>query len=613
MIDLNQRTLEKKNFFNRLILIYVFFLFLFVFFLYRTFSLQVSNYTDYEIASLQNKTREVLIQPMRGIIYDRNGEIIVNNTPSYNLITKPSQIKDLESHFNKISMIISLSEEDITYARENFNRKARLNRELILKKNLTLEEIARFESRKYRFPDTFIDERYSRKNLYPELFSHSIGYVGNMSDDSLEEVLSDQNLKPKETIFIYSNGYLTGKTGLENTYDDSLRGLYGKKIYEVDASGKLLKELKIIPATNGKDLHTSLDINSQKVAFKQLNNRRGAVVAVEIDTGAIVTYISSPSFSVNQITNGMSSKDFSILINNKDKPFFDRAGQGRYSPASTIKPAIGLYGLENNIIDWDFTMDDPGFFILPEDNRLYRGWKKGGHGKINLKDAIIESSNTFFFSLAYESEIENLIEHLSHFGFGRNICLDCFIPDQGLLPSPEWKMNNLNFSWFKGDTVNLGVGQGYLSATPLQLAYYSSFLANKGNLNKFSFIQENNEMPKDIFVSSNINNKDWKNIHESMIGVIENPKGTAGRLRKLKDFTVAAKSGTVELVSTETKEDYKIIREEEGKRDHAIIIAFAPIPNPKYAISVVIENGESGGSVAGPVAIEILNSLIKNE
>tara|TARA_B100001175_G_scaffold174131_1_gene147862 strand:- start:17696 stop:19537 length:1842 start_codon:yes stop_codon:yes gene_type:complete len=613
MIDLNQRTLEKKNFFNRLILIYVFFLFLFVFFLYRTFSLQVSNYTDYEIASLQNKTREVLIQPMRGIIYDRNGEIIVNNTPSYNLITKPSQIKDLESHFNKISMIISLSEEDITYARENFNRKARLNRELILKKNLTLEEIARFESRKYRFPDTFIDERYSRKNLYPELFSHSIGYVGNMNDDSLQRVLSDQNLKPKETIFIYSNGYLTGKTGLENTYDDSLRGLYGKKIYEVDASGKLLKELKIIPATNGKDLHTSLDINSQKVAFKQLNNRRGAVVAVEIDTGAIVTYISSPSFSVNQITNGMSSKDFSILINNKDKPFFDRAGQGRYSPASTIKPAIGLYGLENNIIDWDFTMDDPGFFILPEDNRLYRGWKKGGHGKINLKDAIIESSNTFFFSLAYESEIENLIEHLSHFGFGRNICLDCFIPDQGLLPSPEWKMNNLNFSWFKGDTVNLGVGQGYLSATPLQLAYYSSFLANKGNLNKFSFIQENNEMPKDIFVSSNINNKDWKNIHESMIGVIENPKGTAGRLRKLKDFTVAAKSGTVELVSTETKEDYKIIREEEGKRDHAIIIAFAPIPNPKYAISVVIENGESGGSVAGPVAIEILNSLIKNE
>ena len=613
MIDLNERTLEKKNFFNRLILIYLFFGFLFLFFLYRTFSLQVSNYTDYEIASLQNKTREVLIQPMRGIIYDRNGEIIVNNTPSYNLITKPSQIKDLENHFNKIDMIISLSEEDITYARENFNRKAKLNRELILKKNLTLEEIARFESRKYRFPDTFIDERYSRKNLYPELFSHSTGYVGNMSDDSLEEVLNDQNLKPKETIFIYSNGYLTGKTGLENTYDYSLRGLYGRKIYEVDASGKLLKELKIIPAKRGKDLHTSLDINSQKVAFKQLNNRRGAVVAVEIDTGAIVTYISSPSFSVNQITNGMSSKDFSMLINDEDKPFFDRAGQGRYSPASTIKPAIGLYGIDNSIIDWDFTIDDPGFFVLPEDSRVYRGWKKGGHGNINLKDAIIESSNTFFFSLAYKSEIENLIEHLSHFGFGRNICLDCFIPDKGLLPSPEWKMNNLNFSWFKGDTVNLGVGQGYLSATPLQLAYYSAFLAKKGNLNRLSFIQENNEIPKDIFVSTNINNQDWKNIHESMIGVIENSKGTAGRLRKLKDFTVAAKSGTVELVSTETKEDYKIIREEEGKRDHAIIIAFAPMPNPKYAISVVIENGESGGSVAGPVAIEILNSLIKDE
>ena len=613
MTDLNKRYQEKNNFFKRIALLYVFFGFLFFLFLYRTFTLQISSYTDYELASIENKTKEMLIQPKRGIIYDRNGEIIVNNVPSYSLITKPSQIGNIESHIEAIKVFIDISDDDALHAKENYKRIAKLNRELTLKNNLTMEEIARFETRRHKFPNTFIDERYSRFTLYPELFSHSIGYVGKLNVDDLEQILHEQNLKPKETIFVYSNGYIKGMTGIENIYDKKLRGTYGKKVYEVDAAGKLLNEIEIIPSINGEDLYTSLDIESQKVAFDQLNNRRGAVVAVEIDTGSIVTYISSPSFPLNRIANGMSVTDFNKLLNDTDKPFFDRAGQGRYSPASTIKPAIGLFGIENEIIDWNFTINDPGFFILPEDNRVYRGWKKGGHGEINLKEAIIESSNTFFFSLAYESEIERLVEHLSYFGFGRNVCIDCFLPDKGLLSNPEWKMNTLNFGWFKGDTVNLGVGQGYLSATPLQLAYYSAFLAKKGELNKFSFVQQDIDASVDTFISKNINDDDWKKLHESMIGVIDNPKGTAGRLRNLKDYTVAAKSGTVELVSTETKEDYKIIRETEGKRDHAIIIAFAPMPNPKYAVSVVIENGESGGSVAGPVAIEVLNTLLEND
>jgi penicillin-binding protein 2 len=613
MIDFKERYSEKKHFFRRLILICTFFGALFLYLLFKTFSLQISSYTDYELAALKNKTREVLIQPRRGIIYDRNGEIIVNNVPSYNLILNPSQITDLNNLLLEIQTIINLNDSDILYVKENFKIRSKLNRELILKRNLTKEEIARFEVRKYRFPNSYIAERYSRENLFPYLFSHSVGYVGNLNDDSLQEILSLQDLSPKETIFKYSNGFLYGKTGIESVYDQELRGFFGKKIYEVDASGRLLNEIDTIPALDGKDIHTSLDLKSQQVAFRELKNRRGSVVAVDISDGAIVTYLSSPSFSVNKIANGLSQNDFNELIEDKNKPFFDRAAQGRYSPASTIKPAIGLFGLENNIIDWDFTIDDPGYFELPEDGRIYRGWKKGGHGKINLQDAIIESSNTFFFSLAYKSEIEELIKHLSYFGFGRNVCLDCFLPDNGLLPNPAWKMNTLNFGWFKGDTVNLGVGQGYMSATPLQLAYYSAFIANKGALNKFSFVQDDKTLPKDVFYSSNIDDKDWENIHKSMIGVIEQPKGTAGRLRELKDYIIAAKSGTVELVSTDTKEDYKIIREEEGKRDHAIIVAFGPMPNPKYAVSVVIENGESGGSVAGPVAIEVLNSLLDYE
>ena len=610
MIDLNETVLEKKDFFNRLIIIYIFFGILFLYFLYKTFSLQVSSYTDYEIAALENKTREILVQPRRGIIFDRNGKILVNNVPSYNLIISPSQIDDLDSLLNQIQPIISLSDEDIDYVNKNYQSRAKLNRELIIKRNLTIEEIAKFEIRQHRFPGVLIDERYTRENLYPNLFSHSIGYVGNIDDDKLEEILFEQELQPKETIFKYFNGHLIGKTGLESVYDSDLRGFFGKKIYEVDASGKLLREIEEITSLDGKDISTSLDLEAQKVAYKQLNNRRGAVVAVDISNGAIVSYLSSPSFSVNKIANGLSNKEFQKLLNDKNKPFFDRAAQGRYSPASTIKPAIGLYGLETKIIDWDYFMNDPGFFILPEDERTLRGWKKGGHGNINLNNAIIESSNTFFFSLAYKSDINELIEYLSYFGFGKNVCIDCFLPDKGLLPSPTWKMNNLNFGWVKGDTVNIGVGQGYISATPIQLAYYAALLANKGTLNEFSFIQDSEATSKSTLIASNINNNDWEKIHRSMIGVIESPKGTAKRLRQLRDFTIAAKSGTVELVSTETKEDYKIIREVEEKRDHAIIIAFGPMPNPKYAVSVVIENGESGGSVAGPVAIAVLNSLL---
>ena len=611
MIDIDERYVEKKSFFNRLLVVYIFFGIAFSFFLHKTYSLQISEYTNYESASIKNKTKEVLVQPVRGVIYDRNGNIIVKNVPTYDLILKPSKVISIENFLNNISEIIDFNESEFDYIKENFAAKAILNRELVIKKDLSMEEIAKFEVRSFRFPSAFIDVRYSRINNYPHLFSHAVGYVSGVNNEEIEEILRNQDLAQIETIFKYSNGFQMGKTGLENTYDDSLRGKFGKKVYQVDARGRLLKEEEYIKPINGEDLFTSLDIGAQKIAYNQMNNRRGAVVAIEIDTGAIVSYVSTPSFSTNAISNGISSKEFNSLIKDINKPFFDRASQGRYSPASTIKPAIGLFGIEKNIIDWNFSMKDPGFFVLPEDQRVYRGWREGGHGNVNLNKAIIVSSNTFFFSLAYKSDINELINHLSNFGFGKNVCIDCFNPDNGLLPTPEWKMNNLNFGWFKGDTVNLGVGQGYLSATPLQLAYYSMILANYGISQNLSFVHENKEKKKHKINIENINDQDWNKLHASMIGVIDSPIGTAKRLQKLKKFKVAAKSGTVELVSTDTKEDYKIIRENEGNRDHAIIIAFGPMPNPKYAVSVVIENGESGGSVAGPVAIAVLNDLLE--
>ena len=610
MIDLNERHIEKKSFFNRLLLIYFFFGFLFFFLISKTYSLQISSYSDYELAALKNKTKEVLVQPVRGIIYDRNGNILVNNVPTYDLIIQPSKVKNLDDFIINISKIIELTEAEIESINKNFKNKATYNRELTIKKDLSKEEIAKFEVRSFRFQNAFIDVRYSRESKYPFLFSHALGYVGGVSNDKVLSILKNQKLKQSETNFKYSGGFIAGKTGLENIYDSVLRGSFGKRIFEVDAKGRFLKELSFDEPINGKNIFTNLDLNAQKIAFEQMDNRRGAVVALELRSGSIVTYLSTPTFNVNGLSNGMSSLEFNKLINDVNKPFFDRAGQGRYSPASTIKPAIALFGIEEKIVDWNFTLKDPGYFVLPEDQRVYRGWKKGGHGTIDMRSAIVESSNTFFFSLAYKSDINNLISHLSKFGFGRNVCKDCFNPDSGLLPTPEWKMNNLNFGWFKGDTVNLGVGQGYMSATPVQLAYYSAFIAKKGNLQELSFVKYDDTSDTTFINNLSIDDSDWNKIHSSMIGVIEDPKGTAKRLKPLKSYVVAAKSGTVELVSTETKEDYKLVRQNIGNRDHAIIVAFGPMPNPEYAVSVVIENGESGGSVAGPVAIAVLNELI---
>ena len=610
MIDLNKRDIEKQSFSRRLLLIYFFFGLIFLILLFKTYSLQISSYSEYELAALKNKTKEVLVQPTRGVIYDRNGNILVNNVPTYDLIIQPSKIRNLDDFLSNISKIIELSAAEIENINKNFKRKANYNRELTIKKDLSNEEIAKFEVRSYQFQNAFIDVRYSRENKYPYLFSHALGYVGGLSNEETQSILENQNLKQSETTFKYSGGFIGGKTGLENIYDSSLRGFFGKKLYEVDARGRLLKELSFKKPINGNNLFTNLDLNAQRKAFEKMANRRGAVVALELKSGSIVTYLSTPSFNANGLSNGMSSLEFNKLINDANKPFFDRAGQGRYSPASTIKPAIALFGIKEKIVDWNFTLKDPGYFVLPEDQRIYRGWKKGGHGTIGMKDAIIESSNTFFFSLAYKSNISDLINHLSEFGFGRNVCKDCFNPDSGLLPTPEWKMNNLNFGWFKGDTVNLGVGQGYMSATPVQLAYYSAFLAKKGNLQDLSFIKNDIINDSDFINNLKIDESDWNKIHSSMIGVIEDPKGTAKRLKPLKSYFVAAKSGTVELVSTETKEDYKLVRQNIGNRDHAIIIAFGPMPNPEYAVSVIIENGESGGSVAGPVAIAVLNELI---
>jgi penicillin-binding protein 2 len=605
-----ERQIEKNNFSSRAIILFGLIILGLVAVLVKVFSLQISGYTDYQLAALKNKNYAVPVQSLRGEIFDRNGRALIKNEPTYDLITRPNLISNIDSFLEDIQPVIYLSETEKSRYIKLQKEKAFVNKELVLKKDLSDEEIARFNVRSFNFQNAFIAKRYRRISDYPDIFSHVLGYTSRMEDDfnAMPEIPRSHW---KDVELTYASGLIKGKTGLEETYDEHLSGQHGQRVYEMNARGQLVQSLSLTKPEKGFDLYTNLDIDAQKSAAKFLGNRKGAVVAIDLDSGGINVLYSSPTYSINKLSNGMSESEFQALINDLDKPFFNRALQGRYPPASTIKPAIGMYGLSNNIVNWDFEMKDLGFFTLPETGRIFRGWRKGGHGKVNMHKAFLVSSNTYFLSLAYQADINELSNHLSTLGFGTKVCLDCFDEDQAFVPTPEWKYSIMNAGWVKGDTVNLGIGQGYLVATPMQLANYASILATKGQFIEPSLVALGNQKKSlKTWQDERFDDADWNKMHQALLGVIESDYGTARSIRDLKDFQVAGKSGTAELVSLDSKEAYQEVRASELLRDHSIIIAFGPMPNPRYAVSVVIENGESGGAVAGPVAIEVLKSLI---
>ena len=464
-----ERQIEKNNFSSRAILLFGIVVLSLIAVLVQVFSLQISGYNDYQLAALKNKNYEVPVQALRGEIFDRDGEALIKNKPTFDLITRPNLISNIDSFLDEIQPVIFLSESDRNQYKKLEQEKAFVNKELVLKKDLSEEEIARFNVRSFNFQNAFIAKRYRRISEYPNIFSHVLGYTSR-SDDEFKSMPEIPRSHWRDAELVYAHGLIKGRTGLEEIYEDHLSGSPGKRVYEINARGKLVQSLSFIEPSQGADLYTNLDIEAQKSAAKFLGNRRGAVVAIDLDSGGINVLYSSPTYSINQLSNGMNEVDFQTLINDSDKPFFNRALQGRYPPASTIKPAIGMYGILNNIVNWDFEMKDPGFFELPETGRVFRGWRKGGHGKVNMHKAFLVSSNTYFFSLAYQADIEELSNHLFSLGFGQKVCLDCYDEDQALVPTPEWKYSIMNAGWVKGDTVNLGIGQGYLLATPMQLS-----------------------------------------------------------------------------------------------------------------------------------------------
>ena len=393
MIEINETYKEKISFNKRLVFLYIAFGILGIVFYYQIFNLQISNYSEYDIAAKNNKNEEISVQPLRGIIYDRNGQILVNNIPTFDLITKPLFFDDPDDFLLKLSSFLEISKEEKKVFLSQFQRAKVLNKELTLMQSISDEDRAKFLVRSHLFESAYIGKRHLRNYLYPEIFSHSIGYVGKPNEDELEKIYELESLNQKIN-YSYTNQLIVGKTGLEFTYDDILMGQFGTNLREVDARGRTLGEETFLDSKVGNNLFNTLDLKSHQAAHKALNNRKGAVVAIDIKDGSIVTLFSSPTFSTNQLVNGILQKDFDELLLSEEKPFFNRALKGRYPPASSIKPAIAMFGIEQGLIDWNFSIFDEGFFTLPEDGRIYREWKEGGHGDTNLFKAITQSSNT---------------------------------------------------------------------------------------------------------------------------------------------------------------------------------------------------------------------------
>ena len=368
-MDINETLREKSSFNKRFIFLYLIFGIMGVVFYYQIFNLQISNYSEYEIAAKNNKNIEISVQPLRGIIFDRNGEILVNNIPTFDLITKPYFIDNPDDFLLALSSFLKITNEEKKNFLEEFDNAKALNKELTLMRSITDEEKAKFLVRSHSFKNAYVGKRYLRNYLYPEIFSHSIGYVGRPNEDELDKIYGSLNLNNKIN-FSYTNQLLVGKTGLEVIYEDTLKGEFGTNIREVDARGRTIDEAISASPKTGNNLYTSLDLKSHQAANKALNGRKGAIVAIDIKDGSIVTLFSSPTFSANQLANGILKRDFDQLLSSNEKPFFNRALKGRYPPASSIKPAIAIYGIEEELIDWDFSLFDVGFFTLPEAGRI---------------------------------------------------------------------------------------------------------------------------------------------------------------------------------------------------------------------------------------------------
>ena len=570
--------------------------------------LTVIDQENYATESEKNRIIRVPVYPSRGLIgLAKSNRLLVENIVAQQLTINFKSTADIDSTIVDIQKTIGIPEEVVRTFYKVLSSNPR-NMNIILMDDLTEEQVAKYLVNKERWPSSDLEAYLKRYVIDNSLFSHVLGYTGAVSRQERED---DEEYR-------YSINSRLGKSGIEKTYENELRGKVGYRTVEVDVHGKEVRELEKVLPTKAKNIFLSLDQELQELARKGLKGRKGAVVAIDPNNGLVKVLVSSPDYNPN-IFNETAEGDLRSLNSDTNAPFFNRAISGNYPPASTLKPFLGLMGLESGIINWNTKIEDEGFFQIQEEGRKYRGWKEEGHGTVDLNKAIIESSDVYFYELASKTTVDQIHSFLKLFGFGQKTGIDLTGEDEGLLPSRNWKLGRTGDSWFVGDTINLGIGQGYITTTPLQLAVAVSVLATKGRAYKPNIVEKVDETfiePELLYQVEIKQERNWKKLEESMISVIRSWNGTAHNIYNPEDFLIAGKTGTAQIKSmTEenltVQEEYENVRKDIKKRDHALFVGYGPIPNPNLTVVVIVENGESGSAVAAPIAKSIIDRYQK--
>lgn len=566
--------------------------------------LQVADHEHFSTLSENNRIRLMPVAPTRGLIFDRNGEVLAENRPGYQLVITPEEVEDLEGTLERLQGLVEISDTDL----ERFHRDLRHNKAfdaIPLRLNLSEEEVARFAANRPRFPGVDVVARLVRHYPHEGRAVHAVGYVGRINEREL------QKLDPAD----YRGTTHVGKVGIERYYEDRLHGDVGYRKVEVDAEGRILRELERVPPQRGQDVHLTLDLGLQAEAAEALEDYNGSVVALDPRNGEVLAFVSQPTYDPNLFVNGISQVDYSALATSRDRPLFNRALAGQYPPGSTIKPFMGLAGIEHRVIDPEEEFFAGPYYQLPNDDHRYRDWKKYGHGWVDLDKAIAQSCDVYFYDMAYKLGIDRMHGFLGQFGLGRKTGIDLPGEVSGLLPSREWKRRSRNLPWYPGETLIAGIGQGYMLSTPLQLATATAALANRGEVVTPHLLGETDaEAADDDRTAIELRRESqWDTVIQAMKHVVHSGYGTARRVGEDLGFQMAGKTGTAQVFGLGQDEEYNAEEIAERLRDHALFVAFAPVENPRIAVAVVVENGGSGSSVAAPIARRVLNYWMERD
>ena len=588
--------LTDQSILRRIFLFLFPFLILLIFAFLQILNLMVFQAEKFKTQADSNRILKEKVFPPRGLIFDTNDEIIVDNFIRQDLVVTPNFIEDYSLYLSLLSELVEI--EKNTLERVFYKKLSEIKpfQSFTLLRDLNDRQLAKVKLNFKDLPGTEINSSFSRNVVFGESSGAVTGYLGFASK---QDILINPNLKN-------FNDQQVGLLGIEKEYDDELRGTVGYRYSEKDARGGVLDVLSVEPSTKGKNIKLSIDIELQDKLYKEFRGRKGALIAIEPDTGFIRAMISSPSYNPN-FFNNFKTEEIKLLFQNKNSPLFNRAISGQYPPASTLKPFIGLAALEEDVITWQEKILDEGEFFVEGDKRPYTGWKEGGHGEVNMEKAIAESSDVYFYNIAYDLTVNSIAPFLKKFGFGKSS--DLFINEsQGILPDKKWKLGQKGEFWFKGDTINMGIGQGYILATPLQIALAYSALINGGKLISPRIVQSI-EGEETKFVSEKIEIKDIQNleyIKESLISVVESNTGTAKNIFDPK-LRIAGKTGTAQVKSILDDNKYQEIRENVLLRDHALFVGYGPVEDPSIVVVAIVENGESGSLVAAPIVQKAIN------